>query len=259
MVAGASFPSDRLPFPSRRELRWSMVQSPDQALAGMLLVPSKSPPYLVVEPAFERMPPVFPWARQVVWGAVAFALLALAVMRSPGLALPGEPVPPMPAIPPARSESPVRLSILTFAGVAAAGMAAGLSWLSLAVLVAGLALAGWGVSRLTLPGGDGIPAIALRGSLAAVLLFAAAWLLQLGREPIDLGSAILAGPEMFSLRLAFAAAAFGLFYAAGRRRADAPPPPELWAWTAAGLLLLGAIVCDFPLLALPLLAAGAAA
>ena len=254
VVAGASFPSDRLPFPSGRMLRWSMVQSPQQALAGMLLVPSKSPPYLVVEPAFEKMPPAWPWARQVVWGAVAFALLALAVMRSPGLSLPGEPTPP------ARSESPIRLSILTFTGVIAAGMAAGMPWTSIAVLVAGLALAGWGASRWQ-------PAswwksrpvdIALRGAVAALLLFLAAWLLQL-REPVDLGSAILAEPEIFSLRIAFAAAAFGLLYAAGRRRADDAPPRELWGWVAAGLLLLGAVVCDFPLLALPLLAAGAGA
>ncbi|HEX5715531.1 MAG TPA: ATP-binding protein [Thermoanaerobaculia bacterium] len=257
VVAGASFPSDRLPFPSGRSLRWSMVQSPQQALAGMLLVPSKSPPYLVVEPAFERMPPAWPWARQVVWGALAFALLALAVMRSPVLSLPGEPVPPTL---PARHESPVRLSILTFTGVVAAGMAAGLSWTSLAVLVTGLALAGWGASHWA-PASwwkSRLVDIALRGAAAALLLFLAAWLLQL-REPIDLGSAILAEPEAFGLRLAFAAAAFGLLYAAGRRREDAPPPRERWAWAAAGLLLLGAIVCDFPLLALPLLAAGVGA
>jgi signal transduction histidine kinase len=269
VVAGASFPADRLPFPSGRTLRWSVVQSPEQALAGMLLVPSSSPPYLVVEPAFERMPPAWPWARQVVWGAVAFALLALAVMRSPGLSLPGEPAPP------ARNESPVRLSILTFTGVVAAGMAAGLSWASVAVLVAGLALAGWGASRrpterdsLMAPsppargrglGRGGMGSTALRGAVSAVLLFLAAWLLQLGREPVDLGSAILAEPEVFSLRLAFAAAAFGLFYAAGRRRTDAPPPRELWGWVAAVLLLLGAAACDFPLLALPFLAAGAGA
>jgi signal transduction histidine kinase len=252
VVAGASFPSDRLPFPSGRLLRWSMVQSPQQALAGMLLVPSKSPPYLVVEPAFERMPPAYPWARQVVWGALAFALLALAVMRSPGLSLPGEPAPP------ARHESPVRLSILTLTGVVAAGMAAGLSWTSLSVLVAGLALAGWGASRRWSPPSwwKSRPVdIALRGAVSALLLFLAAWLLQL-REPVDLGSAILAEPEVFSLRLAFAAAAFGLLYAAGRRRTDEAPPREVWAWVAAVLLLLSAIVCDFPLLALPLLAAG---
>jgi signal transduction histidine kinase len=229
-----------------------MVQSPDQALAGMLLVPSRSPPWLVVEPAFDRLPPAFPWARQVVWSAIAFALLALAVMRSPGLALPGEPAPP------ARSESPIRLSILIFTGIAAAGMAAGLAWMHLAVLMAGLALAGWG-AKLTLPGGDRTSMIALRGALAAGLIFAAAWLLQLVLGPADLGSAILAEPEAFSLRLAFAAAAFGLFYAAGRRRSDAPPPPELWGWAAAGLLLLGSVGCDFPFLALPLLAAGAGA
>ncbi|MFL6291898.1 MAG: ATP-binding protein [Thermoanaerobaculia bacterium] len=262
VVAGASFPADRLPFPSGRRLRWSMVGSPDQALAGMLLVPSKSPPYLVVEPAFARVPPAFPWARQVVWGAVAFALLALAVMRSPGLAMPGLPgLPGLPedTAPPARSESPVRLSVLTFAGVAAAGMAAGLSWSSLAVLAAGLALAGWGLARPMPQRSPSAVRTGLLGALAAAFLFAAAWLLQLGREPIDLGSAILAEPEAVSLRLAFAAAAFGLLYAAGRRRVDAAPPRELWGWAAAGLLLLGAIACDFPLLGLPLLAAGAAA
>ena len=256
VVAGASFPSDRLPFPSGRTLRWSVVGSPDQALAGMLLVPSKAPPYLVVEPAFARVPPAFPWARRVVWGAIAFALLALAVMRSPGLSLPGEPMPP---IPPARSESPIRLSILTFAGVAAAGMAAGLSWSSLAVLAAGLALAGWCVTRPLPQRSSSAVRIGLLGASAAVFLFAVAWLLQLGREPIDLGSAILAEPEAFSLRLAFAAAAFGLLYAAGRRRADAPPPRELWGWAAAGLLLLGAIACDYTFVGLPLLAAGAGA
>ncbi|HEX6864499.1 MAG TPA: hypothetical protein VF414_16845, partial [Thermoanaerobaculia bacterium] len=188
----------------------------------------------------------------VVWGAVAFSLLALAVMRSPGLSLPGEPAPP------ARYESPVRLSILTFAGVAAAGMAAGLSWTSLAVLVAGLAIAGWGASPWKPPSWWRSRSMdtALRGGASALLLFLAAWLLQLGREPVDLGSAILAEPEAFSLRLAFAAAAFGLLYAAGRRREDAPPPREVWAWVAAVLLLLGAIMCDFPFLALPLLAAG---
>ena len=280
VVAGASFQSDRLPFPGGRTLRWSMVESPQQALAGMLLVPSRSPPYLVVEPEFERMPPAWPWARQVVWGAVAFALLALAVMRSPGLSLPGEPISPRspispisPILPisPVRNESPIRLSILTLTGVAAAGMAAGLSWTSLAVLVAGLALAGWGASRRPPTerdrplapsppawGRGGIGSIALQGAASALLLFLAAWLLQLP-EPVDLGSEILAQPEAFSLRLAFAAAVFGLLCAAGRRRPDDPPPLEAWAWAAAGLLLLGGAACDFPLLALPLLAAGAGA
>ena len=253
VVAGASFPADRLPFPSQRQLRWSMVQKPSEILPGMLLVPSKLPPYMVVEPDLAHMPSPYPWARQVVWGAVAFALLALAVMRSPGISLPGEPAPPV------RTESPIRLSILVFAGVIAGGMAAGLSWRTLAVLVAGLALAGWGVSHREGRGAGEWRQVGLRGVAAAIFLFAAAWLLQLGREPIDLGSAILAEPEVFALRLAFGAAAFGLVYAAGRRREDAPPPRELWAWAAAALLLLGAIVCDFPFLALPLLAAGTAA
>ncbi len=90
VVAGASFPSDRLPFPGLpRALRWSLVQNRGEALAGMLLVPSQSPPYMVVERAAGRMQPPFPWTRRVVWGAIAFSLLALAVMRSPGLTAAG--------------------------------------------------------------------------------------------------------------------------------------------------------------------------
>ncbi|HWM91889.1 MAG TPA: ATP-binding protein [Thermoanaerobaculia bacterium] len=262
VVAGASFPADRLPFPGSLELRWSLVQGPDQVLPGKLLVPSKAPPFLVVEPAFKEMPPAYPWARRVVWGAIAFSLLALAVMRSPGLTLAGLPED---TAAPVRSRSPVRLSVLTFAGVFAAGMAAGLSWTALAVLLAGLALAGWGAASRWSPASwwrSRTANILIRGAVCALLLFAAAWVLQLGREPVDLGSDILAEPEVFSLRLAFAAAAFGLLYAAGRRRrplAEAPPPRDLWAWGAAGLLLLGAALCDFPLIALPLLAAGTGA
>lgn len=277
VVAGVSFPTDRLPFPgSSRALRWSLVHSPDQILPGKLMVPAKAPPYLVVEPSFSATPPPFPWARRVVWGALAFALLALAVMRTPGLALPGEPAPPRPP------GSRIRLSMLVFAGIFAIGMAAGLSWIALAVLGAGVALAGWGISRWRLGqdaaeepvsqgGGQGghpwrrsAVNIALRGVASALLLFLGAWAFQLRGIPRDLGSDILASPEELALRLAFAAAAFGLFYLSGRRRESAPdstpisPPRDLWAWAGAGLLLLGATLCDFPAVALPLLAAGAA-
>jgi signal transduction histidine kinase len=248
VVAGASFPADRLPFAGlRRTLRWSLVQRPGEALRGMLLVPAKTPPYMVVEPAAGRMAPTFPWTRRVVWGALAFSLLALAVMRSPSLVVAGE--------------SRLRIISLVFVGVFAAGMAAGLSWTSLLVVGAGLALALAGVSSWQ-PGAswwkDATGWIAARGALVAPLLFAAAWALQPPGEPIDLGSAILVSPEAFGLRLAFAAAAFGLIHLAGRR-GSGPPPRDLWAWAASGLLLLGAALCDFPAAALPLLAGGTAA
>ena len=250
VVAGASFPADRLPFPGLpRMLRWSLVQSPQEALRGMLLVPSKSPPYMVVERQAGRVTPPFPWTRRVVWGALAFSLLALAVMRSPGLTMRGA------------SEGRARLAIQVFAGIFAAGMAAGFSWTVIALTLAGLsiALAGLAAWKREPSWWRSTPAwIVGRGALAALLLFGAAWALQWTGEPIDLGSAVLLGAEAFGYRLAFAAAAFGLICLAGRHR-EGSVPRDRWAWVGSLLLLLGASLCDVPLAALPLIAAGTAA
>jgi signal transduction histidine kinase len=258
VVAGASFPADRLPFPgAARALRWSLVQSRGEALQGMLLVPSPSPPYMVVERPAGRMSPPFPWTRRVVWGALAFSLLALAVMRSPGLTMTG-----------ARAEGRIRLGVLVFAGVFAAGMAAGFSWTVLALTGVGLAVALAGVAawRREPAWWRSTPAwIVARGALAALLLFGAAWALQRNGEPIDLGSAVLLSAEAFGYRLAFAAAAFGLICLAGKYRqyggryGEGPAPKDRWAWAGSGLLLLGASLCDIPYAALPLIAAGTAA
>jgi signal transduction histidine kinase len=252
VVAGASFPSDRLPFPGLpRALRWSLVQNRGEALAGMLLVPSQSPPYMVVERAAGRMPPPFPWTRRVVWGAIAFSLLALAVMRSPGLTAAGAG---------AAGEGRGRLAVLVFVGVFAAGMAAGFSWTVIALSGAGLALALAGIAGMPVWRRSAPPWVAGRGVLAVFLLFGGAWALQRSGEPIDLGSAVLLGAQAFGYRLAFAAAAFGLFCLAGQaRRYQREAPGDRWAWAGSALLLLGAALCDTPQAALPLIAAGAAA
>ncbi|MES1240820.1 MAG: ATP-binding protein [Acidobacteriota bacterium] len=256
VVAGASFPSDRLPFPgAARELRWSLVQNPREALGGMLVVPSPSAPYMVVERPVGRMNPPYPWTRRVVWGALAFSMLALAVMRSPGLT----------ANPAGTAgEGRIRLGVLVFAGVFAAGMASGFSRTVIALTLAGLALALAGLAawRREPSWWRSTPAwIAARGALAVLLLFGAAWALQLNGEPVDLGSAILLSAEAFGYRLAFAAAAFGLICLAGRHREGpaSPLPRDRWAWAGSGLLLLGASLCDIPFAALPLIAAGTAA
>jgi signal transduction histidine kinase len=249
VVAGASFPADRLPFPGLpRALRWSLVQTPQEALRGMQVVPSKSPPYMVVERQAGRVAQPFPWTRRVVWGALAFSLLALAVMRNPGMSLRG-------------TEDRVRLAIQVFAGLFAAGMAAGFSWTVIALTMAGLAMALAGLvawNREPSWWRSTTAWIVGRGALAALLLFGAAWALQGRGEPIDLGSAVLLSAEAFGYRLAFAAAAFGLICLAGRHR-EGSIPKDRWAWAGSVLLLLGASLCDIPLVALPLIAAGTAA
>ncbi len=254
VVAGASFPTDRLPFPGpARTLRWSLVESRAEALQGMLLVPSPSAPYLVVErPQGHPISP-YPWTRRVVWGALAFSLLALSVMRSPGLALsPGS------ASAAGEGRLPQRVSVL--AGIFAAGMAAALSWTAIALTVVGMAIALTGLRVWREPAWwRSAPAwIAARGALAGLLLFGAAWALQPIDEPIGLGAGVLLSPEAFAYRIAFAAAAFGLLCLAGRRR-EGPAPRDRWAWAAAWLLLLGAALCDMPLAAIPLIAAGTGA
>ncbi len=104
-----------------------------------------------------------------------------------------------------------------------------------------------------------------RGSRAAVprprfCCSAPPGLFQRNGEPIDLGSAVFLGTEAFGYRLAFAAAAFGLICLAGRYSVGPPSPPrDRWAWAGSALLLLGAALCDTPLAALPLIAAGTAA
>lgn len=266
VAAGVSLSTASLPFPAPdRARRWTLVDRPEQAAPGALIVALEGAPSLVVGAAAgdRTAPPA--WLRILAWGALAVALLALAVMRGIGFVLPprrgGE----------LSSEGRVWIALLALGGVVALGAAAALPPAALAALAAGMALAAGGLVWRGPPaerrGAHWLAALA--GALAPPLLALAAWVLA-GGEPPDLGGAVLVTPHLFGLRLALAAAALGLVAGAGRLLPASPPPGpppdqppgqpprERWAWLAVGLLLAAGAAHDLPLVALPLLAAGGA-
>jgi signal transduction histidine kinase len=266
VVAGVSYSNDRLPFRSAAgRFRWSLIDRPEQAVPGVLQVPLQGAPTLVVE----RSPgepgggggPGRLWALRLAWAAIAFSLLALAVMRGVGLAVLESGV-----LPPPPRERWAWVVALALSGVFAAGMAAALSPVSLAVLLLALALAAVALRRprpFEETARRKTPSWGLAaGAAAVVLLFGAAWGLLAWRGALDLSSGILVPPEAFALRVAFAAAALALFLFAGRLGLHgrlAALPPDRWGWLGALCLLAGAALCDQPVAALPLLAAGGAA
>ena len=257
VVAGASFPTDTLPIAATpRRLRWSLVDNPSQVLPGTVAVKLAGAPTLVVSPSAGPPGEVLKWAWRLCWAGLAFAFLAVAVMRGVALALLLEPAA-------GRQERRLFVTLFVLAGVFAAGMAAALSPFILMVLGVGLALAaaGW-VEQGDRGGGAWLRALSrpfALGILSAAILFSLVWLCQLRGSPIDLSPGILADPERFGLRIAFAAAAFGLLCLAGRLRAAGPLPGDRWVWGGVAVLLVGGAVADYPLLAVPLLAAGAGA
>jgi len=253
LVAGSSFPTYTLPFAADISLRrWTLVDRPEQARPGTLLVPRPGAPTLVLEPLPAGASPSWPWVPRVVWGAISFALLALAVLRAVGLVL------PLDAAAPARPESRGWIFLLLLAGAFAAGMAAQLAPVHLGLLVAGLGLAVWGLFGRPPGRSPRDWVVAARGAGVILLLAGAAWLGQSGRPPLDLAGALMPSAEVLGVRIAFAAAALGLLVLAGRRAGSDVPPGDGWMWEACGALLTGAAVCDVPGLALPLLAAGGA-
>jgi len=309
VVAGASFPTDTLPFPAiPRRLRWSVVDSPAEVLPDVTAVPLKGAPTLVVSHPGPAEPAGRPWALHLAWAGIAFAFIALAVMRGVGLVLPREALESKAEREPERGSERRRwVALLFLSGVFAVGMAAALPPALLALLGAGVGLAAAGLAgtmgeqrasqdgpsptnfgraEVSSPlGGGGLEQgggkgavpekltpwgpgsegpthwwwTALFGGLAAVLLCAAAWFLQGQGPPLDLSAGILADPEPFSVRFAFAAAAFGLLCLSGRRRGAETPPGDRWAWGAVLALLAGAALADYPAAAVALLAAGAGA
>ncbi len=266
VVAGASFPTETLPFPAiPHRLRWSLVDSPAAVLPGSTAVPLAGAPTLVVSHPGQTEPAGRLWALHVAWAAIAFAFIALAVMRGVGLVLPQE------ASQARMEREPERhrwVGLLFLSGVFAVGMAAALPPPLLALLGVGIALAAAGLigtmaARQDLGSAGGRPTpwgwTALCGGLAAVLLCGGAWLFQGQGAPLDLSAGILADPEPFSVRFAFAAAAFGLLCLAGLRRGAETPPGDRWAWGAVMALLAAAALADYPAAAVALLAAGAGA
>jgi signal transduction histidine kinase/CRP-like cAMP-binding protein len=272
VVAGASFSTDTLPFPAiPRRLRWSLVDSPAAVLSGSTAVLLTGAPTLVVShPGQEAEPAGRPWTLHLAWAGIAFAFIALAVMRGVGLVLPQErEAGREPEREPERGpERHGWVALLFLSGVFAVGMAAALPPALLALLGAGVGLAAAGLAgtmgEQKAPQDGPSPLTlwrwtALRGGLAAVLLCAAAWLFQGQGPPLDLSAGILADPEPFSVRFAFAAAAFGLLCLAGLRRGAETPPGDRWAWGAVLALLAGAALADYPAAAVALLAAGTGA
>jgi signal transduction histidine kinase len=277
VVAGASFPAHQLPFAGPlgtavTPARWSLVRDPREIAPGALAVPAARLPTLVVARAGPRAGAAglpFPdrprWPRRVAWGAIGFALLALAVMRGVGVALPTGTSTGLERR--ARAIVPLALG-----GALAWGAAAEVPAAVLLALVLGLALAAFGLrwrrhpapiwARLERP-----RAVDLAGAAAVLALVAAAWGLERLLGPLDLGAGLLADPRAFSLRIALAAAAFGLLCLAGLPEApDALGTPanipgerrDARAWLAVALLLAGAALADFAPAAILLLAAGGA-
>lgn len=277
VVAGASFPTDVLPFPAiPRHLRWSLVDGADEVLPAATAVPLAGAPTLVVDHPGRSEPLGRLWALRLAWAGIAFAFIALAVMRGVGLVLPREVSVSGDQREAERSPERRRWVALFFlSGAFAVGMAASLPPALLVLLGAGVGLAAAGLAgqhparaaqlaRERRERRSGEPPTpwwwtALRGGLAAALLCAAAWWLQRQGPPLDLSAGILADPEPFSVRFAFGAAAFGLLCLAGLRRGAETPPGDRWAWSAVLALLAGAALADYPGAAIALLVAGAGA
>jgi len=256
LVAGSSFPTYTLPFPADVSIRrWTLVDRPEQARPGTLLVPLSGAPALVLERLPAGASPPWPWVPRLVWGAIAFALLALAVIRAVGLVLSLD-------APPAPQPEPRWWTFLFFlAGVFAAGMATQLAPVHLGLLVTGLGLAVGGLFGRRAGPSPKAWVVAARGAGAILVLAGAAWAAQsenAGRPPLDLAGDLMAGAEVLAVRIAFAAAALGLLLLSGRRAGEGAPPGDAWTWAACGALLAGAAVCDVPALSLPLLAAAGA-
>ncbi len=253
VVAGSSFPTYTLPFPADISLRrWTLVDRAEQARPGTLLVPLAGAPTLVMARLPPGASPSWPWVPHLAWGAIAFALLALAVLRAVGMVLPLD-APPSPP-----SESRWWTFLFFIGGVFAAGRAAELAPVHLGVLVAGLGLAVWGLFGRPAGPPPKTWVVAARGAGVVLLLAGIAWGSQWGRPPIDLAAGLAPGAAVLGLRIAFAALTLGLLVLSGRRAGTEAPPGERWTWGACAALLAGAAFCDVPAVALPLLAAGGA-
>jgi signal transduction histidine kinase len=279
VVAGASFPAYQLPWSNGlgsppANARWSLVRDPREIAPGAVVVNAQGLPTLVVargvgsaaSPASGLPVPERPeWPSSVAWAAIGFALLALAVMRGVGVALPSLPATSSLGL--GRPSS--ALAPLILGGLLACGAAARIPLLDLGALLVGLSLSTLGLrgrrARPSPSRRQGNVRAATAGAFAVLALVAAAWAEQLFEGPLDLGGSLRAEPHVLCLRLAFAAAACGLLCLAGRGSGlPTAEPDELaggrdrWAWLSLGLLLAGSAAADLLPVSLLLLAAGGA-
>jgi signal transduction histidine kinase len=241
-----------------RRLRWSLADNSAQVHPGTIEVPMRGGPMLVVEDLGPQPAAGPSWLRRVAWAALALVLVAVAVMRGVGAALPDVSTISGPR------EHRARIVSLALAGVLALGRLLALPMMPLGALLASIALAALGLTWRRRAGPPGVPGLrltALAGGGGVLLLFALAWLIERRWGPLDVADDLLAPVEDWGLRLAWSGAAFGLLCLAARRpeAAGAVPPRDRWAWLAVLALLAAAALADFAWLALPLLAAGGAA
>ena len=270
LVVGASYPTQRLPFRRAwRRHRWAVIGaetalSPERGVR--LDLPSGTPELAVKRPdpdSLRRGRSGFSSGARISWGALGLAILALAVLRGSGRALPSATsveIAKRPVVPPA------------LGGALALAAAAGAGGASLLLLGAGLGLAALGLSRgspTARRSGGGAPRTAggdlrrwagpLAGAVGLLLLAVAALLAQRFAGPVDLGANLLGDASATAWRLGFALATLGLLALSGRWAA-AEPDRERWGWIAFGLALASGAAADFGALAiLGLAAAGAAA
>ncbi len=272
VVVGASFPTDELPFHrSWRERRWAVIgadTSVSRERATPLELPTGSP-HLAMELAGSSHVPsprhgLSPGAR-IAWGAIGLSILALAVLRSSGRALPSATaaieISRRPVVP------------LALGGALALAAAAGADRTAIALLAVGLLAATLGLalgarrsppSPLVLEWNRQVPGLprfvgALAGAASVFLLIVAALLAQRYAGPMELGTSLLGGASSTSWRVALALATLGLLFAAGRLAAGGPER-QRWGWIAFALALASGAAADSAGLAVPgLAAAGAAA
>src|SRR6185295_437282 len=201
IIAGASFPTDALPFVSGRRARWTLAESPVQALPGADVVTLPGAPALVVARLpLAAQPSPWPPVDRLAWAMIGVTLLSIAVLRFLGRALAG-------GAPPQADDRPAHpVSLLAAGGLIALGAAALVPGRALGVLLAGLVIAAAGMWSRS-HDGDRVPPW-LKGAGIILLLFLAAWGMQRSWGPLDLAGGILASAEAVALRLGFTAAAF---------------------------------------------------
>jgi len=275
-MAARSFPTDRLPFSveGRKGLvrsHWSLIDQPFERGEGTLAVPVEGRPTLVVDlreqPLAESLPARLQVLHRAAWGGIAFALLALAVLRAVGLALPASEGGGLRG----RGRRAGWIATLAVLGGVAAGWSVGVELGVLGILVVGLALAALGLQSSpaeTAASGEPVTLLpfeprpdrltaALWGAGAAVLPGVASWFLQ-ASGPRNLAADLVLGPAGMGLRLSFFAAALGLLAVAAGSGVGDRRIPERWAWGALGLVVLGGALHDLPWLGGGLLVAGGA-
>ena len=250
LVAGRSFGTEGLPFATAvatrpANLHWALGDSQATPQANALrLQPEEGPTVFIERPEGIEGPSrrVAVPLRRLGIGLVGLTLLALALLRlTGGRLLPADSV----------RQPPPGLPLLASAGAAALGVAATFQQPLTVALAVAAGLATWGLVRrraVQIYPGAG----AVRGALALLVLVATAYAYQRWTQPADLAASLIGSADSFALCLVWCLAALGLLALSASRYAESLDDQVAW-W--ATLLLLGSgAACDFPWIALPLLA-----